>query len=411
MRVGAVVAVVGVLWGATFVPAGAATFRIEIDWMANANHSHRPSQAVIDAVVQMFACRGHTLIIDLDEQIPHYNVLRRNPEDCDASLFSYDGSADSFGALRDEYFDNGGDWHYCIFAHQYENSSCNTTGSSGLGQRPGRYFIVTLGGFDGQTGTPFEQAATLAHEFGHNLGLTHCGDDDCVGTDDDTNEGNYNPILPSIMSYRYQLAGVRTNLLCNGLAPPESLFKEIDYSDGRMCSLRESSLNEVAGTYMASVDWDCSGTLTSGVQRDVSNDRDGWCSGNGAITRIDDKGEWSTVSSAALQLDTAEPQEEECITAAEWEMVQAELIALGGCPQPILQVEPCVPGRHVFIGPPTFITTGSCNIPFGDASSAQEFSPNQSVYFFKPGTYNETGLITLDKPGIWMCPTGLARVQ
>ena len=149
----------------------------------------------------------------MSDAIPHYDVLRRDPEDCGASLFSYSGSADSFGAIKAAYADHSAaeGWHYCIFAHNYEDDECNVTSSSGLGQMPGWNFIVTLGSFSGGTGTEFDQAATLAHEFGHNLGLSHCGQPDCSGI------GNYTPILPSIMSYRYQLAGVRTNLLCHGL--------------------------------------------------------------------------------------------------------------------------------------------------------------------------------------------------
>src|SRR5256885_1463975 len=82
--------------------------------------------------------------------------------------------------------------------------------------------------FAGQIGTPFDRAATLAHEFGHNLGLPHGA------------VNAFQPNKPSIMSYFYQLSGVRSASLAAGLSTVQtSLFKELDYSDGTMCGLNE----------------------------------------------------------------------------------------------------------------------------------------------------------------------------
>ena len=84
----------------------------------------------------MFACQGHTLIIDVSDQIPHYTVLMRNPDDCGTSLFSYDGTIDSYERMKDTYYDHAGQagWHYCIFAHLYESTACQVTDSSGFGR-------------------------------------------------------------------------------------------------------------------------------------------------------------------------------------------------------------------------------------------------------------------------------------
>ncbi|NOT00075.1 MAG: hypothetical protein HOP29_05565 [Phycisphaerales bacterium] len=391
-------------WGS----ASADTFRIEIDWMQTAGHSHQPSQTVLNAVIQMFACAGHTLIIDLDEEVPHYNVMPRNPDNCD-SFFGYSGEAASFGALRNGNFDHAGDanfWHYCIFGHQYEDDNCATSGSSGLGQRPGQYFVVTLGSFSGQTGTAFDQASTLAHEFGHNLNLTHCGQDDCDA------EGNYNPILTSTMSYRYQLGGVRNNVLCNGLAGEEAKFKEIDYSHGRNCSVNEVALNENIGTYMTPVDWDCDGSFEGNVAQDIGGGNAGWCGATGTKSTLSDVNEWSIVSAFN---DSPHPiqviEEISCITAEEWEQVQRETEAAGGCSQPTLAVEGCVAGENVFVGPLVVVNAGTCTFPFSTPALADSGAPNNSIIYVKPGTYDAAGAVTLDKPATWMCPTGTATLR
>ena len=173
-----VAAVVAILLGAD--PATAATFRIEIDYMVDTSpggHSHMPTQQELDAVIEMFACQGHTLIIELSDAIPHHDVLRRNPDN--DALFSYDGEDASFGSLKAEYFDHAGEggWHYCIFGHQYEgiddDGNYFDSGSSGIAELNGDDLLVTMGTFTGQIGTSFDRASTLAHEFGHNLGLTH----------------------------------------------------------------------------------------------------------------------------------------------------------------------------------------------------------------------------------------------
>jgi hypothetical protein len=126
--------------------SNAATFRIEIDYMVG-THSHQPSQLVINAVVQMFACQGHTLIIDVDDAIPHHNVLIRDPDDCD-SFFGYSGAANSFGALKAQFFDHthANGWHYCIFAHNYQDDNCNLCGLSRLLSASGHRLFTAFDG-------------------------------------------------------------------------------------------------------------------------------------------------------------------------------------------------------------------------------------------------------------------------
>jgi hypothetical protein len=396
--------------GAAAASAQAATFRIEIDYMVG-THSHQPSQLVIDAVVQMFACKGHTLIIDVDDAIPHHSTLVRDPDNCN-NFFGYSGAANSFGALKATWFNHSHDdgWHYCIFAHNYQDSDCSLTSSSGLGQLSGWNFIVSLGSFSGGTGTPFDQASTLAHEFGHNLGLSHCGSLNCSDDTLATWVGPYMPNMPSTMSYRYQLAGVKSNMVWNNLCPDEALFKNIDYSAGTLCGLNEDSLNEVFGTVMRSVDWNCSGTFTSGVAQDVNGGNSGWCSSNGNRTTLSDYNEWGNISDPLPSLTGEEPQDISCITAEEWEIVQKEM-AFGGGTQPALAVEGCIGGRNIFIGPFFFAEAGTCVLPYDSVIQAHTAAPNNSVFFFKPGTYNEAGVVTLSKPGVYMSEVGTSEVR
>lgn len=396
-------------WFAAFCSLRADTFKIEIDYMVADDHSHEPSIAVITTVIQMFACQGHTLIIDKSDAIPHYNVLRRDPNDCESSLFYYDGSDDSFGSIKGRYADHSEDdgWHYCVFAHQYEAKGCKTTSSSGLGEMPGWNFVVTLGDFAGQTGTEFQQAATLAHEFGHNLGLTHCGQEDCGGL------GNYTPIMPSIMSYRYSLVGVRTVLLAKGLIVPEANFKEIDFSHGRMCSLDENSLDETFGTGMRAVDWNCDGSFDVGVAHDLNGGKGGWCDSSGTKSVIHDTNEWGRIADPSRRAPVRS-REVPCIGYDEWLAVVEELGLTDRERSRALSPEPCLEGENVYLGPFNLFSNGSCRFPAVSVQVAHDDAPPNSTFFLLPGTFSDTalyGTVVLSKPGTWFCNVGTAVIE
>ena len=151
--------------GLVTTDARADVFNIEIDYMVDGGiggHSNRPNGVEIDAVVQMFACQGHTLNVVVVDAIPHNTQLRNDPDNC-RNTFDYSGANGSFGRLKQDYFDHAGEsgWHYCIFAHFIEDGKCQVSGASGVAEIGGDDFIVSLGDFDGDIGTPWDRAATV----------------------------------------------------------------------------------------------------------------------------------------------------------------------------------------------------------------------------------------------------------
>jgi hypothetical protein len=288
------------------------------------------------------------------------------------------------------------------------------TTSSGLGETPGDDFVVTLGTFANSIGTPFDRAATLAHEFGHNLGLTHCNESTCSVI------GPYGPNHASIMSYAYQLRGVRTAMLCDGLIPPQAayLFKDLDYSNGTMCSLNETYLDETMGTTMRQVDWNCDGYLNLSVVQDLSSDQylggpdPGWCGNYGSQQTIHDEDEWSSIVDVAAQ-KTADQLKRlpmtSCITAEE----ATRYAQKWSCPTPVLASEACVAGRAMYVvaGARGF-PTGNCTAPYGSVQSAVSAAPSTSSLFLSPATYSVTagGSYVLNKPLKFFAVKG-ARMQ
>jgi hypothetical protein len=115
-------------------------------------------------------------------------------------------------------------FHYCIFAH-----NLSATSISGISRGiPASDLIVSLGSWTSSTGTTNEQAGTLMHELGHNLGLFHGGDDPF---------GNYEPNYLSIMSYAFQMAGLRIS----------GADGNYDYSRFALPTVDENDLDETVG--------------------------------------------------------------------------------------------------------------------------------------------------------------------
>jgi hypothetical protein len=271
--------------------AAAQTINVEIDYMVDTGiggHSHQPQQIEIDAAVQMFACQGITLNVVIDDQIPHQTVIV-GPEGED---FWNNSDPDGFPALKQQYFDRGAGWHYCIFGHLFSSDGV-VSDSSGRADIGGTDLIVTLGDFDGDIGTAWDRSATFAHELGHNLGLLHGGDQP------QSQVGPRKPNFASIMSYQYQLTGLRQQMECLGLANDSALFKNLDYSHGRLPTISEAALDEEVGVGIQAVDWDCDGVLdTSPVSQAL--DELPWCGTIGFIEVLTDFDDWAAVAALPL---------------------------------------------------------------------------------------------------------------
>ena len=195
------------------------------------------------------------------------------------------GVPGSFGIERGDAF------HYCIFAHDLSAALTSTSGISR--DLPASDFIVSLGSWDGSTGTINQQAGTLMHEFGHNLSLRHGGDD----------HRNREPNYLSVMNYNFQTTGLR-------VGGADGTF---DYSRFHLPLLNENALNEtiglsgVAGTagygtrffsggvqridndINDSIDWnfDGDGGTDLAVAVDVNND--------GVLTNLDNSNNWAEI--------------------------------------------------------------------------------------------------------------------
>ena len=207
---------------------------IEIDYMT----FHKPIDAAKTMVINKFAnadvsnpdgTKGINLHILVDEQISHTNTIN------EAQLLAIKATNFGTSAERSNLNYLLGIlpakllvYHYGIFGHDQPSPF---TGSSGNSFRiPNMDFVVTLGVAGAaqtaghNTGNDVQQAATLMHEFGHNLGLHHGGSDDI----------NCKPNYLSIMNYLFQF-------------PSLVAGRPLDYSRSAVNVLDENSLNEQLG--------------------------------------------------------------------------------------------------------------------------------------------------------------------
>lgn len=222
---------------------------IQIDWMADATHSHAISNNAIKSVVDAFdkcpyVSRSGSVGINLHvdagpNSIMNFSTgqtwggLSRARQLTEKGLL---GTVDASGNYDWTEFDaikkgaggfissgRDGIFHYVVSAHQMDS-----IGSSGKSRgMPGSDFIVSLANCCGLAPTDLQQSGTLMHELGHNLGLHHGGGDD----------KNYKPNYISVMNYSFQFIGLTRSGVANIL----------DYSNIALDTLDENNLDETAG--------------------------------------------------------------------------------------------------------------------------------------------------------------------
>lgn len=195
---------------------GQKTIVVLVDWMAGPKHNHKPIRSTeltkapvkgklqpldptpLNRVQQAFLNQNIVFVIVFADQL--FNRFQPIPDQRSLGNLKPNGEYDwgDFDRIRkertgdyDRLFGHG--FHYAAFIHTFAGTSF-----SGLSKSiPGDEFLVSLGGFDGETGTADEQTGTFMHELGHNLGLRHGGFEDT----------NYKPNYLSVMNYMFQMSG------------------------------------------------------------------------------------------------------------------------------------------------------------------------------------------------------------
>lgn len=220
---------------------------VEIDWMQNADgsKSHKPDPLALFAVRNAFKAapvdpdptqptefKGINLHFLVDEPMPHVDLLSLQP--CTGPPAA---GAATFDALKASFFGTAPErpnpqtpnpqtinaklmaFRYMLFAHNLIG-----TNSSGCGEIAGDDSAITLASFgpvnpDGdRNGTTDQQAGTVMHELGHNLGLQHGGKD----------KFNCKPNFLSVMNYTLQFSDFVTD-------------RPLDYSRGKLATLSKGA--------------------------------------------------------------------------------------------------------------------------------------------------------------------------
>ena len=205
-------------WGAR---PGQKDIFIHIDYMVNGTIEATdvgiiPLKAALDRVKAAFAAKGYSIHFDVGDlfsatagDTANYNLDGRShavPWQGSATLGAAANFANAYqykvaympGAKRQVFF-------YMLFGDTQLDPASG--GSSGLANISGSTALITLGhwGLSTAPGANLNelvnfQASTVMHEFGHNLGLRHGGDENT----------NYKVNYFSIMNYLYQLNGLPT---------------------------------------------------------------------------------------------------------------------------------------------------------------------------------------------------------
>ncbi|MFB2557029.1 cell wall-binding repeat-containing protein [Herbiconiux liangxiaofengii] len=219
---------------------------VEMDYMAG----WRPKSAAIANVIRAFEKAPSPVRLHIalaPAPIPHWNGLAFSCHGTcpDGVARFYDLAVQYFGTPEERADDHADlvlkakrqSFHYGIVGDEMWSLNGEgvlaPSGSSGMAELPGNEFMITLGGLFNDGGTVDQQAGTLMHELGHNLGLHHGGGDDVA----------CKPNYVSVMNYSRQFsAGYDT-------------ARKLDYSRDKLPTLDEESLDENVGLRGSLGDW------------------------------------------------------------------------------------------------------------------------------------------------------------
>ncbi|MCB9507681.1 MAG: DUF4215 domain-containing protein [Myxococcales bacterium] len=246
---------------------------LEVDFLEPGTcATHQPDADAMDTLVQMFAVapvsnrdgtRGIHLVVDYGQG---HGFTGGNEIPGRAGEYTDGGLGSQFHADKNAYFaaNRLGYFHYSVVAETF------STTAAGLGEVGGDDFVVGNGCDTGHT-----TAVVIAHEFGHNLGLSHGGDADC----------NYKPNYQSIMNYLYSY---NVDADCDGVGDGR-LFQ---FSTGPNAALDENNLDENVGVCNGIPrDWNGNAILESGVTFDL-NSAANQVNCGGTLTTLTDHDDW-----------------------------------------------------------------------------------------------------------------------
>lgn len=291
---------------------------IEVDYMDSTDPGVIPQRAALDKVKAAFAAKGYKLHFDVGDLFHQADGINEAYHDLgNASAKVPFAQGIELGAAGDKanfYTYKAGHmdirrrniFYYMLFA--YSRNADGSAGSSGVAEVNGNDSIVALGNWGLVTDSNRlinYQASTLMHEWGHNLGLLHGGNDNV----------NYKPNYYSIMNYHYQLSGLPT--LNNNPGDRYYLYRrnnygdcslitsvsqltnnynsatfKMDFADGAGTAIAEGTISESAGLNRpgsSSIDYNCNGSINGGT---ISKD----LNGDGATNTLNGFDDWANVN-------------------------------------------------------------------------------------------------------------------